>query len=75
MGIPVRIMKFFPCGKSSLVSPYAKLYIQGSPYAYGDPRMHTGDLSGRLGYKLTGFNKGRKVKIELILIHKKIMND
>jgi hypothetical protein len=27
MGIPVRIMKFFPYGKSSLVFPYAKLYI------------------------------------------------
>ena len=33
------------------------------------------DISGELGYELTGFDKGRKAQVELILINKKIMND
>ena len=37
-----RLKASFPYGKSSLVSLYAKLRIRGLPYAYGDPRMHTG---------------------------------
>jgi hypothetical protein len=43
--LTVCIWEIFPYGKSSLVSPYVKISIWGSLYAYGDLSMHMVDPS------------------------------